>query len=408
MAGAALTAARRRAYEILDVGMAGDAASRLVHRALVGLVLASVAAAVLESVPALQQRYGLLFTTVEVIAAAIFTIEYGLRLWAAPEHKPYAAMTDRRARLAFACSLSSVIDLLAVLPLYLAFFSTDDLRMFLLLRIVRFLKLLRYSPGARSLLDAISHERRALFACLMIFSSLLLMTAAVMHIVEHTAQPDKFGSIPDAMYWAVITLTTVGYGDVVPVTPAGKIVAGITALLGLVMLSLPVGIVATAFAQEIRKRDFVVTWAMVARVPLFTGLGPSDVAEIMQILNSQMADPGEVVVRRGEPATCMYFVASGEVEVEIPEEPVRLGEGQFFGEAAVLGRAERTANVRATTKTKLLVLEADDLRILMSRQPEIARRVKQEAYRRVAAERIGPHGDLITEELQQRAADGLQ
>ena len=408
MPGAGPDSLRRRIYEVLDVGMAHDRASRLVHRALVALILISVAVAVLESVPSLQQRFNTAFSIIEVITVAIFTAEYAIRLWAAPEHKPYSGMTDGRARLAFACSLSSIIDLLAILPLYLAFFGNDDLRVFLLLRIVRFLKLLRYSPGARSLLDAISHERRALYACLVIFTSLLLMTAAVMHIAEHAAQPDKFGTIPDAMYWSVITLTTVGYGDVVPVTPAGKIVAGVTALLGLLMLSLPVGIVATAFAQEIRKREFVVTWAMVARVPLFSSLGPSDVAEIMQLLNSQMADPGETVVRRGEPATSMYFVASGEVEVELAETRIRLGEGHFFGEAAVLGRAERSATVRATTKTKLLVLDSEDLRILMSRQADIAQRVRQEAYRRAAAERVPPGGDMTEEELRQRAAEGLQ
>ena len=104
-----------------------------------------------------------------------------------------------------------------------------------------------------------------------------------MHLAEHDAQPEKFGTIPDAMWWAVVTLTTVGYGDVVPITPLGKVIAGVIAIMGLGMLALPVGIIATSFAEVIHRRDFVVTWGMVSRVPLFRDLDADDVAQIMRL-----------------------------------------------------------------------------------------------------------------------------
>ncbi len=189
-----------------------------------------------------------------------------------------------------------------------------------------------------------------LAACLVILMGLVIATASLMHIVERAAQPDKFGTIPDAMWWAVITLATVGYGDVVPITPLGKILASATALLGLVMIALPVGIVATSFSEVIHRRQFVVTWGMIARVPLFADLTAEEVAAIMRLLRSQTVEGGMIVVRRGEVGHSMYFIASGQVEIELPGgERHVLGEGQFFGEIAVLKNAKRNATVRATS-----------------------------------------------------------
>src|SRR5262249_57440893 len=142
--------------------------------------------------------------------------------------------------------------------------------------------------------------------------------------------------IPDAMWWAIVTLGTIGYGDVVPITPLGKVVAAVTVFLGLVMVALPVGIIANAFAEEIHRRDFVVTWGMVARVPLFSELNANEIADIMRLLRAQQVEPGTTIARRGEPGHSMYFIAAGEVEMELPHERVRLGVGHFFGEVAAL------------------------------------------------------------------------
>jgi voltage-gated potassium channel len=223
----------------------------------------------------------------------------------------------------------------------------------------------------------------------------MLICASAMHYAEHEAQPDKLGTIPDAMYWAIVTLTTVGYGDVAPITPLGRVVASVTAVMGIVMLALPVGIVASAFQQEIHQRDFVVTWSMVAKVPLFAALDAREVAEIMRFLRARSCTKGEIVVRRGETADAIYFLVSGGVEVRMPEGERRLGPGEFFGEIAVLRGGERTATVVATADSKLLALGEHDLRHLMDRSPEMARRIKA-----TARDRLQERGEPGSEELK--------
>jgi voltage-gated potassium channel len=372
---------RRRVYELLEPG-SNDWAARTVDLALIGLVLVNVTAVVLESLPELAARFGLLFLAIEIVSVIVFTLEYMLRLWSAPEHAPLADLPPWRARLRFALQPQSIVDLLAIAPVYAAFFASD-LRAFLIVRLFRFFKLARYSPGLASLVEAIYSERRALLASGVILMGTVLIAASLMHLAEQQAQPDKFGTIPDAMYWAVITLATVGYGDVVPITPLGRVIASLTAVAGLIMLALPVGIVASAFAREIHRRDFVVTWSMVARVPLFADLDADELSEIMRFLRSQSCEPDEMVVRRGEPADSMYFIAAGEVEIELPEKRVVLGPGHFFGEIAILRKSERTATVRARKHLKLLVLDSADLQHLMDRSPRMAQRIREMAEKRV-------------------------
>ena len=391
---------RRRVYQILDVGFAGDPFGQRLHRALIVLVVLNVGAVILESVPSIAARYETLFVVIESLSVTVFTVEYLARLWAAPEHWPLADHPPWRARLLHALSPSMIVDFLAILPMFLAYLLSADLRMLLLLRLLRFLKLARYSTGMRSLMDAIHAERTALAACGVILASLVLLSASFMHLAEHADQPDKFGTIPQAMYWAIITLTTVGYGDVVPVTMAGKMIAGVTAVLGLGMLALPVGILATAFTEVIHKRDFVVTWGMVARVPLFQGLDAETIAEIMRFLSSQIAQPGQMIVRRGEAAHSMYFIAEGEVEVHAINAHVVLGVGDFFGEVALLNNVKRSANVRARMRTSLLVLEKSDVHALMERRPDVARRIIEVAESRLPDHALSKEGDIIIDEMQ--------
>lgn len=257
----------------------------------------------------------------------------------------------------------------------------------------------------RSLLDVLYAERRALFGCLVILIGSTLVAATAMHVVERHVQPEKFGTIPDAMWWAIVTLGTIGYGDVVPVTPLGRVIAATTIFAGLIMVALPVGIVATAFANEIHRRDFVVTWGMVARVPLFSGLNAAEIADIMRLMRAQQVEAGEVLARRGEPAHSMYFVAAGEVEIELKHRQVRLGAGHFFGEIAALRRTRRSATITAVTRASLLVLDARDLHALMDREQRIAERIREVARSRLDGEVLTSKGDLIIEELEDTASD---
>lgn len=395
---------RRRCYEVLDVGSMHDATSRIVHRFLVLLILVSVSATILESVPRFSASLRPVFLGIEYLAATVFTVEYVLRIWAIVDHPPSSDVPRWRARLGYAFSPSMLIDLVAILPLLLSLIWPSDFQVLLVLRLLRFFKLARYSTGMRSLVDAIWTERRALIACLVILGSVMILAAAAMHFVEGHVQPDKFGTIPDAMYWAIVTLTTVGYGDVVPVTANGKIVAGITAVTGLVMISLPVGIIATAFAEVIHRRDFVVTWNMVARVPLFAQLNATEIAAIMRFLRSQMVDTGEVIVHRDDPAHSMYFVASGAVEIELADRRIRMDEGHFFGEIAILRQGRRTATVRALEATRLLVLDRDDFVILTEQNPKIGQRIREVAQSRVGPRPMEPSGDIAGPEIVESSA----
>ena len=391
---------RRRLYEILERGSADDRASLLFDRCIVTLIVVNLTAVALESMPSLAARYGPWFDAIEYGSLVVFTAEYCLRLWVAVEHAPHRHLPARTARVKYILSAPGIVDLCAVLPFWFAFLLPPDLRVVLVLRMIRFLKITRYSPAMRSLLDVLYSERRALFGCFVILLGSTLIAAAAMHIVEGRAQPGKLGTLLDALWWAITTLSTVGYGDVVPITAPGRLIASVTMFVGLIMIALPVGIVANAFAEQIHRRDFVLTWGMVARVPLFSGLTANEIAEIMRLLRSRQVEAGAMIVRRGEPGHSMYFIAAGEVEIDLPHDRVRLGVGHFFGEVAVLRQARRSANVTALTRTSLLVLDAQDLHVLMERNPRIADRIREVARSRIKRELVTPKGDILTEEIE--------
>jgi len=385
---------------VLEQGPVGERMGVVVDRLLVALILVNLVAVALESVPALREPYALTFAAIEYVSLVVFTLEYAARLWIAVEHGPYRHLGATRARLKYALSPAGIVDLVAVVPFWLSFLLPPDLRVLQVLRIVRFFKIARYSPAMRSLLDVLYRERRALFGCLVITVGIALVAAALMHLAEGKVQPEKLGTIPDALWWAIVTIGTIGYGDVVPVTVIGKLIATGTIFAGLIMVALPIGIIATAFTEQIHRRDFIVTWGMIARVPLFAELDAGEISDIMQLLRAQTAPAGEVIVRAGEPAHSMYFIAAGEVEVALKKERLRLGVGQFFGEVAVLRRARRSATATALTRTNLLVLAAQDLHALMSRDPRIAKRIDDVVQKRVGREVVGAKGDIVREEIE--------
>ncbi len=373
---------RRRVHFALDYSTPNDRLSVAVHRVLVALILLSVVTIVLGSVPAIADKYGRLFDFIEAAAIVCFTIEYALRLWSAPEQTPYAEMHPRLARWQYVRTPMAIVDLLSTILLYLVLVVAFDLRILLILRLLRFFKLARYSPGMRSLAAAFYSERNALLASGVLLVGAMLVSSSLIHLVEGNVQPAKFGTIPDAMWWSIVTLTTVGYGDIVPVTLAGRIVAAMTMVTGMMMLALPVGIVATAFAEEIHKREFVVTWGMLARVPLFASLNASEIAELMPYLRAQTIPADTLVARKGDPAHCMYFISSGSVEIEEAGGPIQMDEGHFFGEVSLLRNTRRTANVRTLQSTKLLLLDAADVRALMERNEDVREAIESAATER--------------------------
>ena len=389
---------RRHVHRLLEAD--GDLwTGRIVTRGILVVILINLTAICLESIPAMATRWRAEFLAIEIASLVIFTIEYGLRLWTAVDSTPHEKLSARQASLKFALSPAGLIDLVAILPFWLAYVLPADLRVFLVLRIVRFLKLARYSPAMQSLFEALFAERRALIGCVVILFGAALFSGAAMHMVEGSVQPDKLGTIPDAMWWAIVTLATVGYGDVVPITGLGRAVATGTILCGVIIMALPIGIVANAFAQQVHRRDFVVTWTMVSRVPLFAGLRASEIGDIMRLLLARRVEAGEVIGRRGERAESMFFIVKGEVEIWTGRKRVRFGPGHFFGVVALLQRARRSATSVATARSDLLILQARDLHTLMERNDSIGAHIRQIAEERLGHEIVAAKGDIIPEEL---------
>jgi len=371
--------------------------SRFVRLTVVIIIL-DVLAMIFASVPEIDAKLGPLFTTIEVIAVLAFGLEYFARLWTIVGHS-IRDLTPTQARLGYVFSALGIIDLLSFLPSGIALIAGDRITL-VLTGMLPFLKLVRYSPALRSLLSAIYAERRALFGCIVILTGAVLLFACLLYAIEHKVQPDKFGTIPQAMWWAIVTLGTVGYGDAVPVTIAGKMVTTIAIIVGFAMIALPVAIISTAFANEVRRRDFVVTWGMLARVPLFSHLGASEIADIMRLLRSQTIQAGEVLVRRGDLASSMYFITTGEVEIDLPNQRVRLTDGTFFGEIALLRRTSRSGTVTAARRTHLLALDAQDFHALIARLPALAAHVKETAEARLAdTEEAAQRGDIAPAEI---------
>jgi voltage-gated potassium channel len=333
----------------------------------------------------------------------VFSLEYLARLWSVVGHSP-RNLSPAQDRLEYVFSSLGIIDLLAFLPASIAL-AVGDRTALVLLGVLPFFKLVRYSPAMRSLLAAIHAERRTLVGCLVILLGAVLVFASLLYAIEHDVQPDKFGTIPQAMWWAIVTLGTVGYGDVVPVTPLGKLVSVFAIVGGLAMIALPVAIISTAFADEIRRRDFVVTWGMLARVPLFSHLSATEIADIMRLLRARTIESGEILVRRGDAASSMYFITAGEVEIELPSQRVRLADGTFFGEIALLHRTKRSGTVTAMRKTRLLALDAQDFHALIERMPALAAHVQKTASARIADTAEAAKGDLAAAEIAQAAHD---
>jgi len=270
-------------------------------------------------------------------------------------------------------SAEGLIDLVAVAPFVLAQMTDVDLRMIVLVRLLRFFKFARYSPGFHSLVEAVRAERHALVACILILASVILISAGFLYVLEHKAQPDKFGSILEAMWWAIATVTTVGYGDVVPVTIWGRIVGAITMVVGLLMLALPAGIVASAFASIIARQNFVVTGGALARMPIFAGIDASTIIDLLPSVGTRTYGPGEYIVRRGEEITSLFLIAEGRVDVERGRYRKRLGPGDCFsGQSDVARKAARTETV-----VKLLVLAPLEVNWLFQSFPQISSRVAE-------------------------------
>lgn len=246
---------KRRVWDILEV-RTGDKASRFVTIFIISLIILNVAGAILASVQALFDQYFIVFKYLEITSITIFSIEYALRVWSCTADKRYSGAA--RGRIRFALTPMALVDLFAVFPFYLLLFGQLDLRATRTLRMLRFLRLLkgaRYSKTVDRFGRAIKARKEELGISLVIVSMLLVLASSAMYYLEQPVQPDKFSSIPQAMWWGICTITTIGYGDIYPITPAGKVLGGIVALLGIAMFALPAGILSSAFIAETKRKS---------------------------------------------------------------------------------------------------------------------------------------------------------
>jgi voltage-gated potassium channel len=394
---------RRNVYTIIEAGGSGRAAE-LFDDAMVALIILNVLAVILESVPSIHDPFATEFLIFDIASVAIFTIEYSLRLWASIEIPAVRQRGAFLGRLMFASRPSQIIDFLAFAPTYLSWiFPAADLRILRVFRLLRFLKLARYSPAMVTLSRALYEERRALVGALILMVGTAVFSGTIMHVIEGHAQPEKFGTIPDAMWWALATLTTIGYGDSVPITPLGKMFGSLVMVCGLGLFALPIGIVATAFVNEIHRRDFVVTWGMVARVPLFAALDAAAIAQVMKIMRTRAVGAGTTVAARGEEAEGMYFIADGEVKIELPRGDIKLSTGEFFGELALLKRVKRMGTVTALTRTHMMIIDAVDFENLLARDVGLRERILEIADERLKGDWAEVSGEIVQEELDDAA-----
>jgi voltage-gated potassium channel len=395
---------RRAVYITIEAGGSGRAA-QVFDDFMVLLITFNVLAVILESVPSIHDPMRWEFRVFDLLSIGIFTAEYLIRLWASIEIPAVRQRGPFFGRLMFAGRPSQIVDLLAVAPSYLSLaLPGADLRVLRIFRLLRFLKLVRYSPAMVTLGRALYEERRALIGALILMMGTAVFAGTIMHVIEAPAQPDKFGTIPDAMWWALATLTTIGYGDVVPVTPLGKIFGGLTMICGLGLFALPIGIVATAFVNEIHRRDFVVTWGMVARVPLFSTLDAAAIAEVMKIMRTRVVTAGTIIAARGEDAEGMFFIADGEVKIDMPRGTIKLGAGEFFGELALLRRVKRMGTVSAISRSQLMIIDAIDFEGLLSRDATLKERINAIADERLKGDWSDVPGEIVQEELVETPA----
>ena len=245
---------RAKAYQLLEDSSKISTAAKIINLLLIILIVTNVIAAIFESDSYYHGLYLHEFALFEFISLSIFCGEYFLRLWCCVEAKEYSGLSHHKARLKYVFTPIALIDLIAILPFVIAMFFNIDLRSLRLIRVLRLLKLTHYFKGFNIFISVIAKELKSITAAMMVMVFLIVIAASLMHAVEGNVQPETFGSILLSLWWSVVTMTTVGYGDVVPVTAIGKVIATMIMLIGVGLVALPAGMLAARFGEELRER----------------------------------------------------------------------------------------------------------------------------------------------------------
>lgn len=242
---------KQKVYELIEVG--GSTTSKRFDQVIAALIIISTMSIIVESLQTLPQPVTTTLYFIEIITIIAFSIEYALRLWTANLKMPGNALTSR---LRWMKSPLAIIDLLAILPFFAPILTQADLRFIRLLRLVRMLRLLklaRYNTGLHLIGEVIYEKKEELTVTLFITTLLLLIASTLMFYVENPAQPEVFTNVFMSFWWAIATLTTVGYGDIYPITGAGRLLSGIIAIIGIGLVALPTSILSGGFIEKMRK-----------------------------------------------------------------------------------------------------------------------------------------------------------
>ena len=278
---------QKRTSQLLSKGNVADKPSQYVDMILFILIVLNIAAVCLESVKHIGNEYKVAFNAFEFFSVVIFSIEYVLRVWSAPARNDLGNSTNILKRMKYIFSFTGLIDFLAIIPSILPyFFGGLDLRWLRVLRLLRLLKISNYSSALEDFFSAIKADWRSFSAALYLMVIALFLSSALMYIAEHDSQPEKFSSIPETMWWGLITLTTVGYGDVSPVTTLGKIIGAFTAIMGVCTVALLTGIVASAFANQ-RAQKAAILEAEISQA-LSDGVISDDEAQKIEKLRKEL------------------------------------------------------------------------------------------------------------------------
>jgi voltage-gated potassium channel len=245
---------KKKIHILLHPELGATKWDKILNGFIISLIIMNVAAVMLETVPSIHEPYAEFFRIFDLVSVIIFTVEYVFRVWSSNHDPRYAH--SFRGRLKYMLSFEAVIDLIAFLPFYIHVIVGLDLRVLRILRLLRFLRLFRltaYMKSARLIKNVFKNKANDLKSSLVLIIFLIIISSCLVYFAEHLVQPESFSSIPATIWWAIITVTSVGYGDMVPVTLWGKIFTGVIALSGLAVFALPAGIITAGFLEESRK-----------------------------------------------------------------------------------------------------------------------------------------------------------
>jgi voltage-gated potassium channel len=373
---------RAEMYRIMSPVGDPSGAKHAASLVLIATILAAVLEAMFATVPGIARSYGEIFRIIQVGAFGVFTLEYVARLWIVPVGSP---TNPHKALRTYVLSFLGFVDFVVIAPFWFGLVVRLPDSVLMMAALLSLAKLARFVPGFGLFISVFRNEARSLLAALILLIVLLILASGLVFVLEFPAQPQVFASIPHTLWWGIVTIASVGYGDMTPVTPLGRGLAGIFMLLGIAVFAVPAGILATGFARELRKRDFMVSWKTVMQMPLFSGLDANVIGEISRLLTTQIIPPNTIIVRKGDPAQSMFFVMEGDVQVEVSPRPIRLTAGHYFGEIALLKDMERTASVISITEVRLLVLDVKDFRRLLENHPGLRETIVRVAESRLTA-----------------------